>query len=418
MKDNADKISVLVVTPFFSYEGFEEFWKPRYDPQGGMHLLISRLCFNLAEKNVFQIVTTMGLPGMPKSWTPVKNVLAHKVRIPIIPIPSPLEGYYGLVKSWGLGTLIWVIMNRKRIRVDLVHGHCDGSGTALFTCYAASKLLKVPLVIHIHSSRLNTQTATTFTERFTDPLAKSMEMRAAREAEKVIVLNERLKNCYIDKAKVDPSKINCLPSLAEPDFRSLDTREKRNLLRKQYNIPEDKKIVLYLGRISAEKGCHHILELARLLPSSEFHVIFCGDGPLRDDIGQLSHKMGVRDMVTFTGFIDHKYVPSMITLSDIGVVPSLYEELGLIILEFMMMKLPVIVHNVDGISELVKNNETGIIVEPGDYKAMVSAINNIVENSELSDKLVNAAFEEVRSKKSLSDVATAIYDLYLDVTGN
>jgi glycosyltransferase involved in cell wall biosynthesis len=406
---------VLAFTPFFLYPDFPQLWNRDFDPLGGMHLLTHGLTTEVAKRGVNFEVLTMGLPGVPKDHRLNDRVMVRARRLPVLPIRSKLEGYFGLVGAWAKASFLWVLRNRSRLRqeIGLVHAHCDGSASALWLGLAASKVLKVPLVTQIHSSRLLTQHPTTWFEFLSDPFAKYAEYRAVKSSDYVLALTEKNRTGLRDAARVPDGKVLRLASVTSSGFEDKDTVERRAWLQKEFSLPTNRPIVLYLGRIAAEKGVEFFVEAAASIPESRTcQFVICGDGPERPKIEALIAKCNLQNRFTITGFIKHEYVPSMIAMSEFGVVPSRYEELGLVILEFMSMRRSVIVHDVGGAGQLIQSGVNGILVPPFKPELLAREIEHLLDDPALRERLATNAMALPNQKYSLSEAAAKLLEIY------
>lgn len=174
------------------------------------------------------------------------------------------------------------------------------------------------------------------------------------------------------------------------------------------DINPSKINILYLGRVSSEKGCDTIVRIANALNSDRFHFVFCGDGP---ELGAIKHsveKNNLLGLFSFLGFIPHDKVPLVISLCDIGVVPSEYEELGLVILEMMAAKLPVISNDLSTVRQLIDNERTGLLVKKGDINSWIQAIQRLADDDSLREKIISNAFEKAKSLSSIDSVAEIV----------
>ncbi|HEV2863080.1 MAG TPA: glycosyltransferase [Pyrinomonadaceae bacterium] len=406
---------VLSITPSFYYPDFESHWNPRFDPVGGMHLLSYGLTTALASRGVPHEVLTTGLPGMPRDWKVGELVVAHRRLLPVLPVKSSLEGHAGLVKAWAAGSFLWILSQRARLRreVAVVHSHCDGSASVLSLGYLAARVLGCPLVTQIYLSRLVTHDPTTFLQRLTDPLAKRTEAYVSARASAVLVLTEHARREFIKRAGVDARRIERLACLTTADMSTHDTEERRRLLRERFRLPDDRPVVMYLGRIAAEKGCEFFVDAAgELARGGRYHFVICGDGPDRGLIEGMIGSRGLSDAFTITGFLPHYLVPSMIHHASVGVVPSRYEELGLSILEFMAMRRPVVVHDVSAVKELVRDRETGILVKMGDTAALAAGIKALLDDPALAGRIAEAAVKIPRERFSIERSAERLLSIY------
>lgn len=394
MPDNDVPKGVLAMTPFFLYADYQSLWKPRFDPMGGMHVLGHAIVMEMARRGFPHKVLTMAPPGIPKDLQIADNVTVHARRLPILPIPSKLEGYFGLVGAWAKASLLHVVRNRSQLKreIGLVHAHCDGSGSAPAYAFAAARVLGVPMVSHIYSCRSLTQHPTTVFERIADPVAKSAERYVIRNSGAVLTLSEKVRERIRDELSVPDNRVHRMAHLVTDEFVSHDTAERREELRKRFGLTDDRPTVLYVGRISSEKGVDWFVraaaEMTRRRPC---RFVVAGDGPQRGEIEELARELGVSDDLVITGFLRPELIPSMITLSSLAVLPSQYEELGVVVLEYMMMKRPVVAHDVSGVHKLVEHMKTGVLVPPFDPPKLADAIEMVLDDQTLARRLTQAA---------------------------
>lgn len=395
-------MNILVLTPFFSCEGYENIWDIRYDPQGGMQLMISRLCKAIvkADSNYKIDVVTMGQPNIPRHRKYFKNIDIYSYRVPIPKIKSSLGGYCGLIKSWAVSSMVHLLVFPKKY--DVIFAHADGSGTALLLYYVISRIKGIPLILQIHSSRGATQTATTIWEMITNKLACKIELKAVQLAKYIYTLSDQT-TAYFNsniKMKKNIRKFVYLPNLNmflhpvasnSTEFNSIISRNKTN--------------ILYVGRVSAEKGCNIIVDIAKKIDTNRFHFVFCGDGPELDNIKKLVIKNQLTNAFTFLGFIAHEKIPHIISLCNIGIVPSEYEELGLVILEMMAGKLPVIANDLSTVKQIISNGMNGLLVSKGNVDSWIRAIQLISEDDTLKQTIINNAFQKAKGISSIDSVA-------------
>lgn len=418
MADNGGRRGVLAFTPFFLYPDHKEFWTRRFDPIGGMHLIGYATVLEMARRGFPQRVLTMAPPGVPKDLSPAAGVSVHARRLPVLPIPSKLEGYFGLVGAWAKASLWYVIRNRSWLRreVGLVHAHCDGSGSAPAYAYAAARILGVPVVCQIYSCRSLTQQPTTLFERLSDPVAKRAERYVIKHSPAVLTLSDPVRERIRDELSVPDDRVHRIAHLPDDDFVSCDTPARRAELRAKHGITDDLPVVLYMGRIAAEKGVDYFIRAAaELLKRRKCQFVIAGDGPQRAEIETLASELGVTADLVITGFIPHEMLASMIALSTVAVLPSRYEELGIVVLEAMMMRCPVVAHDISGVHNLVEHMRTGILVPPFDPPAMAAAIETILDDPALAERLAQAAAPIPRRDYSLAAAVSRLEAIYREL---
>jgi glycosyltransferase involved in cell wall biosynthesis len=176
--------------------------------------------------------------------------------------------------------------------------------------------------------------------------------------------------------------------------------------------------VTFVGRLVAAKGVDVLLDAARRLPS-DVHVVFVGDGELRSWLRRRAEQLGLLDRVHFTGFVPHHAVPALLEHSQALVLPSLYEEMGSILLEAMQARVPIVASRVGGIPTVVRDCVDGILVPPSEPKALAEAITRVLTNPALSRRLVRGAAgsSEGRDWRSTASRVLGVYEAALGSRG-
>jgi glycosyltransferase involved in cell wall biosynthesis len=140
------------------------------------------------------------------------------------------------------------------------------------------------------------------------------------------------------------------------------------------------KKVICVGRLIQNKGVQFLVGAAPLVlsrhPNTKFIVV--GDGPMKEDLIQLAGRLGVGSAFNFLGTVPS--VADLLRSCDLLVRPSLTEGMPLTVLEAMASGLPVVASNVAGTPEIVHDDETGILVKPGDVDQLAAAVNRILSD--------------------------------------
>jgi len=148
--------------------------------------------------------------------------------------------------------------------------------------------------------------------------------------------------------------------------------------------------VLYVGRLVKEKG---VSELIKAFPKvvskiNQAHLTIIGDGPQRKHLTSLAQSLGVADKVKFVGKISHEKVKEYYQKANVIVVPSVWiDNSPNVVYEAFSTGRPVIASNRGGMSDFVKNEETGFIFESGNIKELAERIIEVLEDKDLFEKL-------------------------------
>ena len=161
--------------------------------------------------------------------------------------------------------------------------------------------------------------------------------------------------------------------------------------------PDDPPHVLFVGRLSEEKGVLELLEAARGLP-----LVVVGDGPLRD---RVPNALGFVPPTELAGYIDRAAVVAC---------PSRREGYGVVAREAMAHARTVVATAVGGLAEAIVDGESGVLVAPGDTKALRAALERLLADADLRRRLGAAARERVRERFSREVAARATLAVYED----
>ena len=201
-------------------------------------------------------------------------------------------------------------------------------------------------------------------------------------------------------------------------FGSVD----RQTGRAKLGVAPEKKLVMYAGRFDERKG---IETLVRAVAREEvkrhenLKLIIVGgstpgekDGMERNRIGDLVRELGIEDITEFTGRVQHEDLASYYAAADVCVVPSHYEPFGLVAIEAMASRTPVIASEVGGLKFSVADRETGLLVPPQDEAAFAGAIDSILSDPQWRKELGTNARTRVEAKFSWDGVAQQLAEEY------
>jgi glycosyltransferase involved in cell wall biosynthesis len=205
------------------------------------------------------------------------------------------------------------------------------------------------------------------------------------------------------------------------DVSRFNGSARSNVLRREYSFSDDDFVIGYVGRPEPEKGLEDLLVAAREVCMREKNVRLAVVGepmlPGRDYIGelkQLASHLGLNGKVVFTGFRDD--VPEVYRDLDLMVLPTWRDAFPNVLLEAMASRVPVIATNVGGIPEIVKNGETGTLIEPKDIQGLTKAIvSSIRMDDRRKERIISRAEEKVRTHFTLERQVREIEKVYSQV---
>lgn len=184
--------------------------------------------------------------------------------------------------------------------------------------------------------------------------------------------------------KFSAKKVEYIPGvgLDLSQFMNFDNHDD---LRAEFNLPKKSKIVISVGELNKNKNQQVIIRALAHLNDSNIHYFLAGNGPLKDELTQLTEQLGIKDNVHFLGY--RRDIPSLLQNADVYAFPSLREGLGMASIEAMSTGLPLVTSNRHGINDYSENGKTGFKYNPDDYKGFADGIKKIVYDDEMKNKM-------------------------------
>jgi glycosyltransferase involved in cell wall biosynthesis len=215
------------------------------------------------------------------------------------------------------------------------------------------------------------------------------------------------------------SRISVIPRGIEVGaFAGIDRGNARRIIRAELSLPESALILLSLGREQPQKGQRFLIEaMSRIVESvPEAILLIAGSPGLHSQI--LRQKVSDRGLETAVRFLGRRQdVPQLFGASDLFVFPSLYEGLGVSLLEAMAAGLAVITTDRPPMSEVVDNGLNGVLVPPGDPTALAEAVLELAGDPSARQRMGEAARSVVAARFSIDSTARQVEQLYSEVLG-
>ncbi|MBE0674328.1 MAG: glycosyltransferase [Bacteroidales bacterium] len=258
----------------------------------------------------------------------------------------------------------------------------------------------------------------------TDALVEKPEINFLQEKEIyqisdiIISVTNYMKTFITDEYKVNPSKIKVIPNgLKAPDQKKL-TKVQRVALKHSLGFRSDESIILFSGRVDPSKGIYFLIEsfIKACKISDNLRLVIVGQGNFVDCLNKYGEFYG---RITYTGFLKQEDLFKFYQVADIGIVPSFYEQCPYTVLEMMAFGIPLIMSEIEGLSEILNNNEciflTPLINEEGDIEfdtddmayAVIKLLGNKILRKSLSKSyidLVNTRFTAKRMAENILEV--------------
>ncbi len=258
-----------------------------------------------------------------------------------------------------------------------------------------------PLVLQIHSTELDRAGSSA------NPRIMEIERQGMAAADRVIAVSYKTKTQLIEKYGIDPQKIEVVYNATDVPPQNA-APEKTPLRKKQ-------KTVLFLGRLTQQKGPDYFLRAAQKVLSVEPDVKFvvAGKGDLLDDLKELAAELGIKKKVLFTGFLKKDPLQKAFKSADVYVMPSLSEPFGIAPLEALAHDVPVIISKQSGVAEVLHHV---LKVDFWDTEDLANKILAILRHPPLAQTLRERGQHEVR-QLSWDDSARRIAEVYDELAG-
>lgn len=243
------------------------------------------------------------------------------------------------------------------------------------------------------------------------------EWQLTYEAWRVITCSGFMKAEVQAALAAPPDKIDVIPNGVETArFDQIDGEDLAEF-RARFARP-DEAIVFTVGRVVYEKGTHLLVEA---LPRVHFErpavkLVVAGTGPNLDYARRRADELGVADHCVFTGFIPDADRDRLFKVADLAAFPSLYEPFGIVALEAMAAKTPVLVSQVGGLAEVVTHDETGITVHPNDVPSLAWGILHGLADPDQARARAARAYQVAEEQYNWGAIARQTRDVYRQVT--
>jgi 1,4-alpha-glucan branching enzyme len=197
---------------------------------------------------------------------------------------------------------------------------------------------------------------------------------------------------------------NVLPRVIDPSFRN------------RFAAPFE-KIVYFIGRLVPEKGVQTLIEavpkIIEQYPMAK--VVISGKGPYQEHLRWMVKDKKIEHKVYFTGYADDQTRNMLFASSDIAVFPSLYEPFGIVALEAMATRVPVIVSETGGLAEVIEHEVDGLKVYPDNVQSLADAVIRLLTDEGLAHKVSQAAWDKVNSVYNWGVIAEDTIRVYREV---
>ena len=297
-----------------------------------------------------------------------------------------------------------VISNLKAVlekhHINLIHSHGYKSN---FYALWVGRRLKIPVVATVHGWTGETMALKIY---------EAMDLVWLRFFTRIVAVSSIIKKRLL-RSGIGSSRVQLITNGIDTDF--FNPVGCNDWAGKRWDLKERVPVIGTAGRLNKEKGHIYLFQAAKSVcknyPKAVFFII--GDGPLRDELNDYVEENGLTQNVIFAGI--QRDLPSLYSLMDIYVSPSLTEGIPLVILEAMAMERPVVATSVGGVPQIIKDNKNGELIPAKDPAALAKAITDLWKDPKKRLRMARAARKWVEKNYSRETMGDRYLKLYHEI---
>jgi glycosyltransferase involved in cell wall biosynthesis len=282
-----------------------------------------------------------------------------------------------------------IIKNIKKYQPDILHTHLGGDIYGPLASY----FTKIPIII-------STEHNLNYQEKFIKNLLKKLLIKRVN---KIYAVSKAVKQDAIKRYNLKEENIKVIYNGIDLNYFKYSKDKKRQ------------KIILgSLGRLNQQKGHSLLIKAIALSKKDNYQLEIAGEGELKNELKKLIKKLNLENKIKLVGQVNNK---EWLKKIDIFIMPSLWEGLGIAILEAAAMKKPIIASQVDGILEIL-NQDQAYLYPPKKTNELAKHIDYLVDNldSEIVNKKIEQTYQVIKEKFTLKIMIAKYQKIYEDLT--
>lgn len=292
----------------------------------------------------------------------------------------------------------------KKIKPDVVYCHSSKAGgvgrlALLFN-------FKTKIIYNAHGWAFNAEINGKKSKKYV-----IIEKLLALKTNCIINISKSEYDSAINNKIAKPSKMCIINNSI--DIKKFENSEKyRTETRSKYLVKDDEILIGVVGRISEQKDPITFIKAAKLVneqhPNTKF--MYVGTGSLAETVMEYAKENNFEDKVIITGWTANveQYIPAL----DIAVLPSKWEGFGLVILEYMICRKPIVATNVGGIADIIKDGKNGYLANCKDYKKLSARICEYIDNKQIVNNMIDENYNYVINEYNIDKLIKQTCELF------
>lgn len=375
---------------------------------GGISPHVFYLSKSLAKNGVRVHVVTCDFPGASAHET-IDGVEVY--RVDSYKNPSPDFATWVYLMNLNMQKEAAAIAAKLDEKVDVFHAHDWLVATAGI---GLKHVFRKPLLVTMHSTEIGRRDGI---HTGTEKMIGETEAWLTYEAWKVICCSQYMVSHVKWAFGVPDDKLVMVPNGVNMHVYDEAARQDLKPFRSAFALPEE-KLVLFVGRLVYEKGAQVLINaIPKILEKVNAKFVIVGSGYMKDQLSTIVRSMGMEHKVMFTGFVDEETLLKLQCCADVSVVPSLFEPFGIVALEAMAAKSPVVVSDTGGLGEIVDHDVTGVKVYPNNTESLAWGITKVLTDEKYRNSLRENAYKRIQEKYDWDKIAQHTKQIYEAVLG-
>jgi glycosyltransferase involved in cell wall biosynthesis len=378
-----------------------------YPPRiiGGISPHIYYLSKSLARNGIKVYVVTCDFPGAPAHEV-VDGVEVY--RIDSYKNPSPDFATWVYLMNMNMQKEAATITRQLGGKIDVFHAHDWLVATAGI---GLKHVFRKPFFATMHSTEIGRRNGI---HSGYERMIHETEAWLTYEAWKVICCSDYMVHHVQWAFGLPTDKLVMIPNGVKAEVYTKNDKDLAQF-RNKYALPQE-KIVLFVGRMVYEKGVHVLVNAApKVLEKANAKFIIVGNGYMKDQLSTIVNNTGLAHKVMFTGFVDDETLRKLQKCADVSVVPSLFEPFGIVALEAMAAKSPVVVSDTGGLSEIVNHDVDGVKAYTGNPDSLAWGINRVLTDEAYANTLRTNAYRRIQEKYNWDKIAQQTMTMYENI---
>lgn len=292
---------------------------------------------------------------------------------------------------------------------DVIHGTMMPASTVAVTPFND---IETPVVLTSHGTSIGETKAVALEtpadyllKFFFHPMNVAMDYVASRDADRVIAISDHAYHQLTGIYRLDADDVERIPHGVDTDW--FYPREEIHPI-----VDLEETTLLYVGRLGARKGLDLALRAVAALDDDDLKFLIGGTGRYEERLRALAAKLEIEEQVRFLGYVPDEELPMLYSSVDVFILPSRYEGFGLVLLEAMACRTPVIGTDTGGISTVIDQG-TGLTPQ-NDVSELIKAMETMISKPSFRNSCADRAYNKA-TDSSWQTVINDVESLYLNL---